>query len=286
MSARGRRGKKTTHAEEEHVDERWLVSYADMITVLMCLFLVLFAMSTVDAAKYELLKNSLATGFGATESDTVDTASGVVVPAAQVGEEGTSLTAEEAAAAGATPAESTPAADANLEAAKKEVASLEALKAQVAAGLDSQALANAVEMTVSERGLTIRLVGSEAFFETNSTALNPVAVKVLQTVNPVLTASAYSVAVEGHADPRAAMYPFPTNWELSAGRATQVLRFMVEQGGMPGTRISSVGFGSARSLSLGTTPEELVLNRRVDIVVLSSETEAVRALIPGIVAAE
>ena len=60
-------GRRRKHAHaEHHVDERWLVSYADMITVLMALFIVLYAMSTVDSHKFDQLKNSLATGFGVT----------------------------------------------------------------------------------------------------------------------------------------------------------------------------------------------------------------------------
>ena len=65
---RGRgRAKKGGHDDAEHPDERWMASYMDMITVLMCMFLVLFAMSTVDQEKYIALKNSLATGFGEVE---------------------------------------------------------------------------------------------------------------------------------------------------------------------------------------------------------------------------
>ena len=70
MSGRGRgrvRGRGLEEEHEEHVDERWMASYMDMVTVLMCMFIVLFAMSTVDQAKFVQLKNSLATGFGAVD---------------------------------------------------------------------------------------------------------------------------------------------------------------------------------------------------------------------------
>ena len=77
VSGRRRPRKKP---EAHHVDERWMASYMDMVTVLMCLFIVLYAMSTVDANKFEKLRNSLATGFGTVASETVDTASGTVVP--------------------------------------------------------------------------------------------------------------------------------------------------------------------------------------------------------------
>ena len=84
--SRGAR-KKKVH-EDEHPDERWMASYMDMITVLMCMFIVLYAMSTVDQDKYVALRNSLATGFGQTELGAIDSASGTVVPVDQVTPEG------------------------------------------------------------------------------------------------------------------------------------------------------------------------------------------------------
>ena len=80
----GRGRSKKSNDEAEHPDERWMASYMDMITVLMCMFLVLFAMSTVDQQKYIALKNSLATGFGEVKSQKVDTASGTVVTTDEV----------------------------------------------------------------------------------------------------------------------------------------------------------------------------------------------------------
>ena len=84
----GRKGRKPAEAGHDGPDERWMASYMDMVTVLMCLFIVLFAMSTVDQDKFAALKNSLATGFGVEQSNTVDTAEGIVVPPELVGTEG------------------------------------------------------------------------------------------------------------------------------------------------------------------------------------------------------
>ncbi|MGH1526719.1 flagellar motor protein MotB [Leifsonia sp. L25] len=88
MSARRR--KKHEEPEEHENEERWMASYMDMVTVLMCMFIVLFAMSTVDAKKFEQLKDSLATGFGQVKTQKIDTASGVVVPPKHVDESGKS----------------------------------------------------------------------------------------------------------------------------------------------------------------------------------------------------
>jgi len=265
MSAgRKRRGLEEEHVE--HVDERWMASYMDMVTVLMCMFIVLFAMSSVDADKFEQLKNSLATGFGATEVGSVDTAEGVVVPASRVGEEG-------------EPVEVPPT---DLELAMQEVDELQQLKEQIRLNLAAQGLEQAVEFQIDERGLTIRLIGSETFFASNSTELAGVAPAVLDSVAPVLAATHYEIAVEGHADSRNPGPPFPTNWELSSGRATQVLRRLVENGHVGQERIGAIGFGSARPMATGTSDADMATNRRVDIVVISDQPESVRALIPSV----
>ena len=255
---RGRRQKHEEH--EEHVDERWMASYMDMVTVLMCMFIVLFAMSTVDANKFDQLRNSLATGFGQKNVGKIDTAKGTVVPADKVDSKDQGFT--------------------SLDLALKEVKDLEA---QINANLAAKGLQNTVDYQIDQRGLTIRLVDSQTFFESNSVALVGVAPSVLDSIASVLAPSKYSVSVEGHADIRHPEPPYPTNWELSSGRAVEVTRRMVELGGIPGARISAVGYGDSRPLAQGDSPEAMAQNRRVDIVAISDAPEAVRALIPDAV---
>lgn len=260
---RSARRRKLEDDEESHPDERWMASYMDMVTVLMCMFIVLFAMSTVDQKKFEQLANSLATGFGATDVGAVDTAEGVVVPEEMVDAEEVGFT--------------------DLELAIQEVDRLQELIEKIDASLESKNLAHTVEYELDERGLTVRLVGSETFFDNNSIQLSSVATRVLDSVAPVLAATTYGISVEGHADRRQAVAPFATNWELASGRSTQVLRRLVEVGGIPPPRIGSVGYGDARPIAQGSSPAELAKNRRVDIVVLSDQPEAVRSLIPMVV---
>jgi chemotaxis protein MotB len=259
MSAgRKRRGLEEEHVE--HVDERWMASYMDMVTVLMCMFIVLFAMSTVDANKFDQLRNSLATGFGQKNVGKIDTATGTVVPADKV--------------------DSTKQGFTSLDLALKEVTELKDLEDQINASLAAKGLQNTVDYQIDQRGLTIRLVDSQTFFQSNSTALVGVAPSVLDSIASVLAPSKYSVSVEGHADIRHPEPPYPTNWELSSGRAVEVTRRMVELGGIPGARISAVGYGDSRPLAAGDSPQAMAQNRRVDIVAISDAPEAVRALIP------
>jgi chemotaxis protein MotB len=269
VSGRRRPRKKP---EEHHVDERWMASYMDMVTVLMCLFIVLYAMSTVDANKFEKLRNSLATGFGAVASETVDTAEGTVVPPELVDENLEAFAAMQSADSAAAP-------DA-LEAALKEVDRLRALEEQMKAGLAAAGLSENVEFQIDQRGLTVKLVGSQTFFAPDRPELTERASQVLTIISPILGPAALEIMVEGHAANGVTAYP--STWELSSARAVNVLRFMVDRGGIaPGT-IGAVAFGSARQVNDDSTPELMELNRRVDIVIISDQPDVVRALIPEV----
>jgi len=263
MAARRTRGRTSS---EHHVDERWMASYMDMVTVLMCMFIVLFAMSTVDAHKFQQLKDSLATGFGEVKTQKVDTAKGVVVPPKYVGTDGEMTDASKKAAL--------------------ELSELEKLERQMNSALAAQGLGGTVGYDIDERGLTVHLVGANTFFATNSTELTPVAKRVLAAIAGPLNTVGNQLSIEGHADPRPPQPPFATNWELSTGRAVAVLRALVEQGHVSGTRLGATGFGDERPAAKGTSDAALAENRRVDIVVVSSQPDDVRALIPALVAAE
>ncbi|BDZ49025.1 hypothetical protein GCM10025867_12660 [Frondihabitans sucicola] len=255
-SKKSRRGHGGEDHGDDHPDERWMASYMDMITVLMCMFIVLFAMSSVDANKFAALKESLATGFGQTHSKKVDTASGTVVKADEVTKGGSGYSASKtdaktataangvketnSDAAGSSTSSTTASAAttqtsaqiaANTKLATKEVDDLTAIQKAIAKNLAAKGLTQDVTFTLDARGLTVRLVGSETFFGSNSADLSTMARSVMDAIAPVLRGSGHQVSVEGHADSRDSAAPYPTNWELSSARATDVLRDLVERGG-------------------------------------------------------
>jgi len=254
---RGRRRAAGAHAEGGHdgPDERWAVSYSDMVTVLMCLFIVLFAMSSIDKGKYDELRNSLAEGFGVPKEEVL-----VIDPS-----EGDGIV------------------DEMFQKALEERQSMEKLRADLQNALSNAGLEAAASFNIDERGLTVGLVSTETFFVTNSTELSRKAKSVLAAIGPVLAADDHSLSIEGHADYRPTDgQRFATNWELSAGRATSVLRNLVEVRGVEATRTKAVGFGSTRPIANGKSNAALAKNRRVDIVVLSNAPEDVRALLPDV----
>jgi chemotaxis protein MotB len=236
-----------------------------MVTVLMCLFIVLFAVSNVDKTKFEMLANSLATGFGQESTEGgADTAEGMIIPPELQDDDGVVDLAARAAA---------------------EYESLEEIRDRMSASLASQGLQNTVEFVIDDRGLQVGLVGAETFFADNSTDLSAKADAVLDSIGDVLITVDNQVSVEGHADHRQSADPFPTNWELSGGRATKVARFLVEHEGVGGPRVKATAFSDTRPIVKGDSPQALASNRRVDIVVESTEEEQVRALIPALAAA-
>lgn len=272
MSARTKR-RDFGGDEEEHPDERWMASYMDMVTVLMSMFIVLFAMSSVDADKFAQLSNSLATGFGSVNVGSIDTATGVVVPAEHAN-------AEEEAFAGSAPTPSPATAE---ELAVAEVDDLSQLEAQINANLTAIGKENLVQFAMDERGLTVGLVGTETFFAPDQADLSPAAIEILDAMALALVGTDREISIEGHADVHGQTVNFATDWELSAGRATRVLRRLVEQGGVDQARVAAIGYGAARPASTGSALADMAMNRRVDVVLLSHLPDTVRSLIPGIV---
>jgi chemotaxis protein MotB len=302
---RGRAPRGGGH-EEEHVNhERWLVSYSDMITVLMALFIVLFAISQVDQDKYVALRDSLSAGFQdtTTSPSVLDGSAGTLdgtsivpdtTPAAGTagmvsadsglgmqGAEPVSQTITDPAQAASASASVDPEV---LAAAQKEAAHLEELQALIAANLAANGLEGTVRFRIDERGLVLGLVADDVFFAAASADMTETARRVLDVAGPSLFGIGEQISVEGHANVIPVSGRYATNWELSADRATQVLRHLVEIDGMPGGRIMAVGFGDTRPLVADSSPEALVQNRRVDLVVLSAAPEQVRALLPALTA--
>jgi chemotaxis protein MotB len=293
---RSRRGGE----EEEHVNhERWLISYSDMITVLMALFIVLFAISQVDQNKYVALRDSLSAGFQdtTTSPSVLDGSAGTL--------DGTSIVPDTTPAAGTAGmvsadnglgmqgAEPVPQPTASptssvdpevLAAAEREAAHLEELQAMIAANLAANGLDGTVRFRIDDRGLVLGLVADDVFFAAASAEMTDTARRVLDVAAPTLLGLGEKISVEGHANVIPVSGRYPTNWELSTDRATRVLRHLVESDGMPGARIMAVGFGDTRPLDADGSPEALIQNRRVDLVILSAAPEQVRVLVPALTA--
>jgi chemotaxis protein MotB len=288
------RRSKGPHEEEAENSERWAVSYADMMTVLVGLFIVMYAISQVDEAKFEDLRKSLAAGFGA-GSAVIQGSSGALTGADSaeimpslsndISLQNESVAPNDKATATGASGGGLSKGEADLQAATAEYDRLEGVIAQMTAALQAQSLDDRVQFKVTERGLIIGLVADDVFFSAASADLTETAARVIDAITPIVAGLPNEISIEGHANILPVSGRYATNWELSADRATQVLRRMVEVDSVAASRIGAVGFGDARPIE-DNTLDGLEANRRVDIVVLSSLPEDIRLLLPAIAASQ
>ena len=254
--------KKKHHAEEHVNHERWLVSYADMITLLMVLFVVLFAMGQTDKSKLEVLRSSLQRAFS------VEVLRGTE-PTALKGSSGESripppvpmaITQEMIAITGQV----TP--DARMATTLYEVR--EAM-VQVPVPTDAS---GSVDVGVSREGIVISLAGN-MLFDSGKSDLKPRGMILLDTLAERLKTMPNEIRVEGHTDNVPIATPlYPSNWELSSARATTVGRYLAEHSEIDPRRLIAAGYGEFRPVAPNDSREGRARNRRVDLVVLFPQT--------------
>lgn len=265
---------------EEHVNhERWLVSYADMVTLLMCVFIVLFAMATVDQRKFEALKDSLSghtteapsvlegepSLLDGGEPQLLDTTASARSPEMNLPEQ------QQAAARGALATQNRVAAE-----RKREQDNFEQVRKEIQAELDARGLGDLVQFRREPTGLVVTIVTDKVLFELGKADVRNEGKFILDALIVPLSHLENPVTVEGHTDnvPITGGGPYPTNWELSAARSISVLRYMVEQKHFPSNRVSAAGYADQRPVVPNDTAEHRAQNRRVEVVVRSLLTDS------------
>ncbi|MCV2392779.1 flagellar motor protein MotB [Actinotalea sp. M2MS4P-6] len=281
----GRSRRKHEEHEEPENHERWAVSYADMMTVLVGLFIVLFAMSQIDTIKFEQLRKSLAIGFGQQAPSMMAGGAGVLsgLDTYEISPDFTASVVDAQIQDPPTPDTHLSDEQKNYDLAVTEYDRLAAIADAVAAALAAKDLQDAVTFRISERGLIIGMVADEAFFAPSSAVMTPTALAVVDGAGSVLAGISDPISVEGNANTLPPGSNYATNWELAADRAVKVTRRLVEADGIPGSRIEAVSFGDQRPLA-DDGGDPLGANRRVDLVVLTTVSDDIRAYLPEIAA--
>jgi len=256
-SGRRRKGNAGHHEEHEN-HERWLVTYADMITLLMVLFIVLFAISQVNQKKFDEFGHGLSKSFG--ESKVVDGGPGVLD-----GSNKQSDVDEDAVAV----QEAVTRQEQDVLVAKQIDDQFVKLRKEITRSLQLRGMNGAVQFDRQERGLVINVVTDKVLFDLGSADLRPQGARVLDAIGPSLARAGNVLSVEGHTD----NIPisgggFPSNWELSTERSTTVLRYLLTKG-VRASRVSAAGYADQRPLVANDTPAHRARNRRVAIVVLN-----------------
>ncbi|HMM05470.1 MAG TPA: OmpA family protein [Clostridiales bacterium] len=238
--------KRNKHKQQEEENtESWLLPYSDLMTLLLAVFIVLFAVSKVDVEK-----------------------------AAQMSEKFRDAMLNESAAQGSK-TETTNAGEITEEELmeyleQEELEDLQKIKEEIDKELEEQGLGTSVTTTLEKRGLVISF-NNAVLFESGSAAVKNQNIGALLTVAKTITTLDSFIRVEGHTDNvpiHSGVYP--SNWELSSARAATVVRLFVSQN-IPSDKIVAVGYGENRPVADNSTASGRAKNRRIDIIVLSEK---------------
>ena len=215
---------------------RWLLTYADMITLLLALFIILFSISTINKVKFQALVHSIAGGF--------DNDWAINQP---------------------------PNGGSNGSQSLNASSNIPAIQKQLQQYINANKLEKQVQTRLDHRGLVITLLSDKAYYNSGSAELRPQTKVILDKVDTFLKQNSYMIRVEGNTD----NVPidtgsYPSNWELSTARATNVVRYLVEKDGLNPSRISAAGYGEFRPRKPNVSDENRAGNRRVDIVILNA----------------
>jgi chemotaxis protein MotB len=255
----------------EHVNhERWLVSYADFITLLFAFFVVLFSSSQVDKRKVGKLAQAISEAFQQmgifeTANSRIPMVTADPLPAQNVpliaDGKGISGNAQMASAFEKAAGSPAPAND------------MDNLQKQLSGALAPEIQRHEVALKTSREGLviTLREVG---FFDSGSAVLRPTSEAAVRRIAQVLMAQPNNVRFEGHTD-NVPIHnaQFASNWELSTARATEMIRLFITQYNFPPLRLSAAGYAEYHPVAGNQTADGRAQNRRVDVVVLSSTPE-------------
>jgi chemotaxis protein MotB len=249
----GRRRK--AEAQKDSMD-RWLISYADFITLLMIFFVLMYSFSKMDLEKYYAMADSLSIVFTGQTLENLET-SGAISPGLSGDNAVDQISANQ------------------IEEIQRQIE--EFFSNDVFEAVESPTetnpgkLADYITVSSQERGLVISLKDT-LLFASGSDQLNPEARKIIKQLGNSLLAIPNHIRVEGHTDNLPIKNArIPSNWELSTLRATTVLHVLQGEVGIPPERLSVSGYGEYRPLVSNDTPENRAKNRRVDIVILKQK---------------
>jgi chemotaxis protein MotB len=231
---------------EEHHDERWLVSYADFITLLMVLFVVLYSMGQVNVEKYKQLAESMRTAF--TIGGPAEIIDKQINQAGGTSEDGSSKPIV-------------------IPGIPEGPTQSEEVAGQLTSMLSSQNLGNQVSVQTNIEGVLISL-SERLVFKNDQTELSPETMQVLNTIVEMMRPISNSVRLVGHTNNTPPTNPlYPTNWELSLARATSVAKYLINSGIAPERLIVS-GQGEYAPVFPNDTEQHKEMNARVEIIII------------------
>jgi len=225
---------------------RWLLTYADMITLLMAFFIMMYSMSVISMEKFDQAAASLRSEFGTPGRDQPAGGSGLLPHAGR-------------------------SSSALLE------ASLQSVKDQLEEYIQENDLQSLLQTREDARGLVITLVSDNLLFPVGEATLRAPALSIVDRIAGLLQDIPNLTVIEGHTCSLPIKTSrYPSNWELSAARACAVARYLVEQWEIDAVRLAATGYAASRPVESNDREEGRAKNRRVEIVLLASRPASER----------
>ncbi len=249
------RKKKEHH--EEHADETWLIPYSDLLTLLLALFIVLFATAQVDQKKFDEMKMSFNVAFSGSPA---------LLESPKAPQPETSQTQSPPIPHLPTIMESL--SGVSEKAYMQETAQLIELKKTLDKYIADNGLGGDLSTALTDDGLMIRIKDT-ALFPSGSADLRPESRRFGTQIAKLLTPLTQKVTVSGHTDNMSInTREFPSNWELSSRRSVNFMRFLLDQEtGLTPERFSATGYGEYRPVAGNNTSEGRAANRRVEVLI-------------------
>ena len=250
----------------EHVNlERWLVSYADFITLLFAFFVIMYAISQADVSKFKTVSASIKSAFEpAGKSSMLQTSSNTgggntANPFDTIEQQGGRVIN---LPAGKTHTASDP--DGELQGMKEK------LEESISLEVGSTDVNDKMQMMYDSQGLVIRLAAKD-FYDNGDVTIREDMLPILDRIGIILASTKKLIRIEGHTDPsEAATEVYPTDWELSAARAAWAVRYLVKKFSIDPKHIGAAGYSHFRPISEGTDVKGKAKNRRIEIIILNN----------------
>ncbi|WP_163971673.1 flagellar motor protein MotS [Oceanobacillus halotolerans] len=238
---------------------KWMVTYSDMVTLILVFFVLLFSMSQIDIVKFEAISESF-------QNRMIFEFNSSAIPL-EYTNNGAHTESERNTGEMKTPIE-----DARGSISDNGEDALSSLIEDIERFLDKNDLNDVVSANRTERGVVLVLQES-ILFETGEAEILDSGMPFLNRISDLLSEIPNDVKVEGHTDSRSiSNYRYPSNWELSGARASSVIRYLIDTNDFDSSRFTSVGYGDTRPAVPNNSPENWQKNRRVEIVILDSNS--------------
>ncbi len=271
--------RKKKPAAEEDNPLRWLATYGDVVTLMLAFFVMLYAISQVDQQKFQMLVSGLESPFGnpAVREGLFTDGDGIVGSASVEIEQDEATAARSVALLDGLPGNDADATEDQPRAAGDELRTPEDLaevRDAVAAALAAADLADAVDFTIDERGLTVAIATDDVLFASGSSAFGTRGRDIIEAIAPTLAEFTNRIVVEGHTDNVPLDEAGYDNWNLSADRALAVLKLLEGRHQIDPARLAASGFGEFRPKDTNDTDPGRAANRRVELVIVVDDSEA------------